>query len=165
MVVLWIVRFNDQEKSVAGGHRKIWSIEHWVIRLWKLVQNQHSQYCRKGCNQHGAFESDRNKRGPTVKGFTTNIDWIIDDFNPILHKEPAETAEQTANKNDYRQAGMRESNRFGKFFNRIRRVAIDTAIAGFVRLARGMTKFVWAFKFGHHAVQHGFVPAMPGFLR
>src|SRR6266699_5534099 len=112
MLKLSITRFDDQEKTVARRQREVRRIEHGMIWLRQFVQRQHAEHRRESSAQNRALKRDGNESRPTVKGFTAHVEWIVNDFHPVLHKETAQPPEHTADENNQRQSCPREPDRF-----------------------------------------------------
>src|SRR5215813_3215053 len=87
MFELTIAGFNYQEERVARCESEIRRIKHWVIRLRQLIKRQHSQHRGERCYQNRAFKRDWYERRPTVEWLATDIQWVVDNFHPILHEE------------------------------------------------------------------------------
>src|SRR5437773_1902406 len=97
MIELRILRFDHQKETVARRQRKVRRVENRMVRLRQLVQRQHAEHCRERRDQDRAFEGDRDESRPTVEWLAAHVNWIVDHFRPILEKEAAEPAENSAN--------------------------------------------------------------------
>src|SRR6185312_2059266 len=106
MIEAPIARFDNQEERIARSQREVRRIKYRMIGLRQLVERQHSQHSCKRRHQDGALESDRNERGPTVVGFTADIQRVILHFHPVLHEETTQSTENSSNQNNQRQAGV-----------------------------------------------------------
>src|SRR5258705_5836300 len=153
MLKLRVVCFHYQKEPIARCERKIRSVKDRMIRLRRLVQNQHPQNsCERGA-QHGAFKRNRNKCRPAVVRLTANVQRVVDHFHPILHEKTTQCAQYAPNKNDQRQTCMRKTNRFREFLDRIRRVAVDPSIASFIGASGSGYKIARVLKLGHDTVK------------
>src|ERR1700682_4619711 len=87
MFELSIAGFDYQKETITRRQGKIGRVENRVIWLRQLIQGQHAKDRGQGGEQDRAFESDRNKRRPTVIRLAANIQWIVDNFHPVLHEK------------------------------------------------------------------------------
>src|SRR5712691_11552298 len=132
----WIVSLDHQEEFIARSQRKVRCIEHRVVRLRQLIQRQHAEHSRKRGHQYCALKCNRNEGGPTVERLAANIQWIVDNFHPVLHEKPTQPTEYSDNQHNQRQTRSREPNRLGKFFNWIRRITIYAPVTFLVSSPR-----------------------------
>src|SRR5215468_1813783 len=76
---LGVNRLDAEEKAVTTGANKIRRIKYRMIGLGQAVKCQHSEYCGQSCSQNSALKRDRNKCGPRVIRFATDVERVIHD--------------------------------------------------------------------------------------
>src|ERR1700739_1918806 len=152
-----IASLDAEEETVGRSPREAVNGKDRVIRLWQLVQCQHTDNGKNRSAKNGQFEGNGNEGRPAVEGAPADILGISNGSDPVLQAETTQTSTQAADKGDKRNPGTACTDGLGEAFDGKRSIRIDTLIAGFARFFGRRQELFRRLEFAHYAVKTGAV--------
>src|SRR5215475_14184797 len=119
-----------------------------MVDLWQSINRQHAERRRESGEKNGPLVGGNDEGWPRVVWTAGSVDRVCPDRNPGFQGEHSDYAEQAADEADQRDVVAMEADRYGRFFNQIRRVAIHAPVARVVSSLRGAHQIARSIKLG-----------------